>query len=178
MPETALTDPFNCISSDKSAMNVHLMVDAASIDAGTSRAARGRLHISLGGADFQSSDWSDFVVVVLGWWLRAVYNLTGGDRKREIVNFMDGPYSVEIEKEADGILRFRALTGDGRRNVVVEAVRDAASFACDLLKTTKAVVTACKENGWTSLDLDELQSAVGALERALSMHQFFDDRPK
>ncbi|MBX9399963.1 hypothetical protein K4L06_01470 [Lysobacter sp. BMK333-48F3] len=149
-------------------MNVHLIVDAANIDARASRPALGCIYISMDGTDFPSSDWSDFVVVVLRWWLRAVYNLTVGGRKREIVNFMDGPYSVEIEKEADGILRFRALTGDGRRNVFAEAEADAASFAGDLLKRAKAVLAACRESGWTSPDLDELQNSADALERAFA----------
>lgn len=151
-------------------MSVYLIIDASTIDAHVSRPALGCIHIAMGGVAFPSASWRDFLVVVLGWWSRAAYRLIAEGSKREIVNFMDGPHSVEIEKEVNGILRFRALTGDGRRKVFAEADEDATSFARDLLRQAEAVLIVCKDKGWTSPDLDELQDSVGALERIFAMH--------
>lgn len=151
-------------------MSVYLTIDSATIDARASRPALGCIHISMDGVEFPSADWDDFIVVVVGWWTKAVCKIISGSSGHEVVDFMEGPHSVEIEKAADGILRFRGLTGDGRRKVFAEADEDATSFAKDLLRQAKAVLTACKEKGWISPDLDELKSSVGALERIFSMH--------
>ena len=46
-----------------------------------------------------SDGWSDFVVVILGWWIPA---LRSNDRSCRL-QFMDGPYSLRISRTSGGL---------------------------------------------------------------------------
>lgn len=146
-------------------MSVFLAIDAENIDARASRPALGFINISIDGVAFPSHDWSDFVVVVLSWWLEATRSLLTGESNREIVNFMDGPYAVEIEKKLNDVLLFTALAGSGRRIVLAVGEEAAMPFAQSLIAQSKAALDACRYLGWNSPDLESMERSLGALER-------------
>jgi hypothetical protein len=51
--------------------------------------------------DYPMNGWTDFGVVLLGWWVQAIVSLRQGSQETDLL-FMDGPYSVHINKKAIG----------------------------------------------------------------------------
>lgn len=51
------------------------------------------------GGFFPSEDWVDFGAVLLAWWLAAGARLSASGGTEEL-QFMDGPYSVRVERPA------------------------------------------------------------------------------
>ena len=57
----------------------------------------GTLFVELGGNAFPDAGWSDFPVVVLGWWVRAALALQRTGAPTSFM-FMDGPFELELRR--------------------------------------------------------------------------------
>src|SRR5262249_8874882 len=44
--------------------------------------------------NFPSAEWSDFPIVILGWWMDQSLSLHTGKTSEAILRFMDGPYEL------------------------------------------------------------------------------------
>src|SRR4051812_22305838 len=92
-------------------MSSFLVVDSSSLEARVGAAATANLWLVVDGREFPSRGWNDFAVVVLAWWATALLRLFRGASTKERVDFMDGPYAVEVTGPSSGALRLRALEG-------------------------------------------------------------------
>lgn len=117
--------------------------------------ATGRIWLEFGGHAFPSSRWDDFVVVVLGWWVEAILRVI---QKNDsvVVNFMDGPYSVEIYRDAFNTLFFNALNSSNFNGGPYVGSADLNSFAADLIFQSQKILTACRQQNWWSNDAEML----------------------
>jgi hypothetical protein len=119
------------------------------------RSARGSItgiiHFSFGQTHFPGQNWSDFVVVILGWWVGA---LKSNDRDITL-QFMDGPYQITITRSDDA----------ATLNCVKRQKQDIVSFSTqirflDLRKqveeVAKQALAACRIRNWDSDDLRAL----------------------
>lgn len=117
---------------------------------------------------FPMVGWTDFVVVLLGWWSRAILRLLGNNSGTERVNFMDGPYAVELSMAQSGKLRFRMFAGfsGGREAAVGEA--DIKRFISELATQSRKLLDECRLREWWSPDAEALTSHLHDLERQLA----------
>ncbi|MGA7411101.1 MAG: hypothetical protein WBW33_11485, partial [Bryobacteraceae bacterium] len=116
------------------------------------------------GGGFPSAGWSDFVVVILGWWANALLTTIHSNGVRRVrVPFMDGPYAVDVAMSS-GMLHFTLISRD--REV---GTGDAAlnSFLSALILTITQVLHACRSLEWWSADADTLESLLGDLKREI-----------
>ena len=120
------------------------------------------IRLVINGRDFPSHDWNDFVVVVLGWWAHALVRLLGNVGAKETVNFMDGPYAVEIVCASPEILRFH-VRGGGLENEVGVGEALIGPFIQELIVQSRGVLDECKRQNWWSKDADILLSSLEAL---------------
>jgi hypothetical protein len=56
------------------------------------------IHIEIGNERFPNAMWDDFAVVIMGWWIEQVIELRSGTSSVALWDFMDGPYSLEIQR--------------------------------------------------------------------------------
>ncbi len=137
--------------------------DAATLRRSAKGSITGTLFVEVGGQAFPESGWSDFPVVVLGWWLRAVLALQKTNAPASCM-FMDGPFECELMAAGPGSWALRLLES---RADAVRVVRDgrvgSETVLVALRVAADAVIRSCKERGWSSADVDELHSARGAL---------------
>jgi hypothetical protein len=147
--------------------NSFLIVDANSLETRLKGPALGDLRIVINGCDFPSARWNDFVVVVLGWWIDAILRLLNKINAQETVNFMDGPYAVEITAVSSSILQFRTIGGTVKTDVAVgEAL--IVPFSQELIAQSRQVLNECIRQNWWSNDAQRLQSLLKSLECALA----------
>jgi hypothetical protein len=113
--------------------------------------------LSFGDTLFPGARWSDFVVVILGWWADA---LQSNDR-RLVLRFMDGPYSLRMSRNSEGC-SIEGMNGQGKeeRSLFHFAV-DFPRFREDVCSAGRKVLVACREKRWESRDIELLADLLG-----------------
>ena len=102
------------------------------------------IFLELEGSAFPERRWSDFPVIILGWWTHAWLQLEVPSRREVQWRFMDGPYAATLTKGAG-------------------TVRSAQVYTC-LLEAAERVVAHCDEGRMTSRDLELLRGNMSSLK--------------
>jgi len=97
---------------------------------------------------FPGRGWSDFPVIILGWWADALFQLEGPTRREVQWLFMDGPHYVSLTK----------TVGDGPAGAF-----DLPQVHCCLLEAARRVVTHCDKYRMFSRDLETLRDNLQRL---------------
>lgn len=145
-----------------------IVVEASTLRFRRQGPATGNLWLAIDGQDFPAHGWNDFVVVILSWWVAAVLRLMRFSNGREIVDFMEGPYAVEVSKTPSGKLRFRALAGRERTGERAIGEGWPLPFILGLISQSRHVLTACRQQHWWSDDAETLEYSLEALEELAS----------
>jgi len=109
----------------------------------------GVIFLKLPGGEFPEQGWSDFPVIVLGWWTQAFLELEVLTRREVQWRFMDGPYTATLA----GIQR-----GDSTGGFGYQEVRGA------LLDTAERVIAQCEQHKMYGTDLETLRGNVRQLK--------------
>ncbi len=142
-----------------------LVIDSRTLRTRPAGPATANIWLEINGLQYPMLEWNDFVVIVMGWWVLALLRLVRGASALEIVHFMDGPYSVEVDILQTGMMQFRVLKRDlagGDELATGEA--PAKLFVPELISQSREVLCACKRQNWWSTDAEVLESSVEALE--------------
>ena len=125
-------------------------VDVVSIEQWRSGSITGRIAFRFGELWFPEADWSDFPVVVLEWWLSAL------DGTGEVLRFMDGPFSVVVDRVAGSA---RLMSGDV---LVAEVDVDFDQLRRAVLRAGRSVIERCGDLGVTNADVDALRQRIAS----------------
>jgi hypothetical protein len=134
-------------------------VDTLALSRSSRGSVTGPLFLRVQDACFPEESWSDFPVVVLGWWIAAVTRLISGASEVEEFDFMDGPHLLVVRRRSEGALHLACCTEQGTRRVVYEAVLPAAALQKEVLDAARLVADSCEQRGWLGPDLTALQNA-------------------
>src|SRR5262245_3751542 len=148
-------------------MTTSIVVDPSSLRIRETTPATGDICLLLDSKPFPTESWNDFVVVVLGWWTAACARLLLGHSEAESVDFMDGPFTVELSIIQSHTLSLRAMRrGRGQRShEVASADTSLFTFLDALLSASHAILDACRERNHWSPDVRILQHEAAALGR-------------
>jgi hypothetical protein len=136
-------------------------VDRSSFEMNSGGLITGILFVELDGVPFPDDLWSDFVVVVLSWWLEALAPRAGGASPR-VCSFMDGPFHFEVQPDAEDTYRVKLV--DQRRTApVVERKVPIREMVDAILGTAREVLDYCESSGWASPDIDKLRAHYSRL---------------
>lgn len=126
----------------------------------------GGVWLRVDGVAFPAEGWTDFVVVVLGWWADAAAELLTGNAVPIEVDFMDGPYRARL-RLADGGWNLDLLER-GRTLLVLRTVLvDGRLLATSVIRASERVLEACLKYGWVSTDTSRLDVALRRLKASL-----------
>ena len=118
----------------------------------------GLLAVRFGPIWFPERNWSDFPVVVLGWWAGECATLAEGGNGA--FRFMDGPFQFNARNLKDGRAelqsqeRRRDGTQTGHGPIAIERL----TFA--VVRAAEGILGACERREWLSRDVEELRSAL------------------
>lgn len=142
-------------------MKWRIAIDDSSLDF-SRRSVTGKLYWeNEQGSCFPSRDWSDFVVIVLGWWCAAVIELVRGSNVATL-DFMDGPFVGVIQKNGQ---EYSIKCKRRSRNVFANEL-NVKHFVHSLISTSQHVILRCKEHQKEVGDAAELEKALTALMAA------------
>jgi hypothetical protein len=119
----------------------------------------------VGETAFPAAGWNDFIVVVIGWWARAVLQLLRGTSKREEVHFMDGAYLVELVKRSSSEWDIRLFETGGAKRLRSQETIDATLLVDSIVAASQSVLAACREHNLWSVDADALADQELALRK-------------
>ena len=123
------------------------------------------LFIQLDELQFPDARWTDFAVVVLAWWCRALSRLLAGERSAIEVRFMEGPYFVEVGPTSGHFIHLELIESGLNRRVLRRAEVPYDALVDSLLLAAARVLAECKARDWRDGDTDELADAMGALKQ-------------
>lgn len=109
----------------------------------------GVIHVDLESGAFPETGWSDFPVIILGWWAEALLQLETPTMREVLWRFMDGPHSLTLTK-VTGVVPSGGLTFGRVESEVLEAAQ--------------RVVAYCEQHKMVSRDLETLRENVHRLE--------------
>jgi len=105
---------------------------------------------------FPGDRWSDFPVVILGWWIEGLTQVLSGELSSFEGMFMDGPHAFAVERDDDAV---RIALGDYEEQHWVGIV-DLGALLRSATAAGRVVAEACHARGWESSDLEVLESAI------------------
>ncbi|WP_433927080.1 hypothetical protein AB3662_29090 [Sorangium cellulosum] len=100
--------------------------------------------------------WNDFVVVVAGWWLVALNQVTRTGEE-VVFRFMDGPYWITAVPQQGSTLLLRCTEDRRGAGVVQSSIVQLGDFAREITGFARAVSLACAAAGIQSTDLEILR---------------------
>jgi hypothetical protein len=126
------------------------------------RLVTGPIWMEAGARSFPGAGWTDFPVVILGFWLTNIQPLVERRQKKCVLPFMDGPYSGMIEASStdEWTLMFVERGAAQRENIVLTTKIDAGKCLEEILNAAKTVVELCKEKQWIDKDLHTLENLL------------------
>jgi len=140
-----------------------LKCDVETLRRSASGSITGNLYVELGTTAFPDRGWSDFVVVVLAWWLRALSTLVEGAGSADL-QFMDGPFSMSLTAVDLSTCTLECVQRGARATVVLcKANVNIVEFGQQVERVAAQVVTACHVRGWQASDIDALRDLSGRL---------------
>jgi uncharacterized protein YkvS len=111
---------------------------------------------------FPEEKWTDFVVIILSWWmkkLRSIKHVKCGENIE--VDFMNGPLMLIIEKINDNEVN---LTGIKRNLISADVLFEAKTHLDDLMRglvaASNSVVHYAKSKHWETKELIELEKEL------------------
>jgi len=132
------------------------------------RLVYGQFCVQINESCFPGPGWSDFVVIVLTWWCRAVAELLNGERGPIQVRFMEGPYLAELGPLEGSLLHLVLVEAGLNRRICREANVEIGPLIESALWAADRTLMECKNRGWWSRDADELAEARDKLRREIS----------
>ena len=143
--------------------SVSVSVDDSTIARRSSGSITGVIFFRMLGKPFPADDWSDFPIVLLGWWLEALASLYLGQDRCEL-EFMDGPYAVFVSRNGDETIRLAPhRNGLPSGEEVIEKLSD---LSLELLLVANECRGLCRDRLWSGGDVSALSDSISALKTA------------
>lgn len=143
-------------------------LNESSVDrSGTSETITGGICLRLSDTAFPASDWDDFVVPILTAWADAVTRLLTGASTREHVQFMDGPFEVEIVQTSPDTWTLHLIERGLAGPQVATATVDPTPLAASVVDASERTLRTLARRDWQSRDVSLLAAAGKRLRRAV-----------
>lgn len=111
-------------------------------------------------AGFPDEGWSDFPVVILGWWIEGLTDVVVGKESSFQGLFMDGPYAFVVRREGSS----GRISWGKRDEETSIGVVDIPALLRSAVAAGRLVADACRGRDWSSRDLDHLERVIARSE--------------
>lgn len=120
----------------------------------------GVIYFDFGDYQFPEIEWNDFIVVIVGWWIKAVQGLSKNIVDTDSLDFMDGPLQVRITRKDNIFCLVECINNGTRRAVEHSTIVPIDELFSNIVKAGNLVNNICKKNKWHSEDIGLLNKLV------------------
>lgn len=122
---------------------MEIMIDGYDVKLGSSGMITGPICFKIEDKYFPESNWNDFIVVILGWWINNFTNAIKYDLGKFEFCFMDGPYLLTGVLKKNGIYEIQMIEQRGDENELeIKAYVTKKEIKDMLLKTCRKLFRA------------------------------------
>lgn len=119
--------------------------------------------LQLDSLHFPHPEWSDFAVVILGWWLEGALSLQTRKSVQTVFRFMDGPYELLVTVvQNDHWAAMPISRGLGRQQEKTYVLRGSQVIS-ELGRVSLDLLRMCRAIGKWDKDCETLESMVKTL---------------
>ena len=120
-------------------------------------------YIDINGHVFPDSQWSDFALIVLNWWISSVLENCRKENADFVLFFMDGPFYVDCRKRGENII-MSCVTEKTCKAIVCECTLKFDEFVRELINASSAIIDSAKKNKYGKLkELKDLRKSLQLL---------------
>jgi hypothetical protein len=145
---------------------LRIVVRESSIEQISSGSILGVVYWQWKSETFPDSNWDDFIVVILGWWVQNIAKLASRTSDAAEMSFMDGPYKVLCERRGD-LLFCQFVERRPEENVLATCSVTIDDLSASMLDAAKTVLVFCQRNGICNADVELLDQEISNLNRIL-----------
>lgn len=120
--------------------------------------------VQLGEVSFPEEGWTDFSIVVLGWWLEEVLSLRNGSKKDVILRLMDGPYEIVLIPITESVWSAMALDRSRGTRVHGRFAVSATQIILSIYNAGLDALSACRAGGFWDKSCDATEKRIMELD--------------
>ncbi|MBT2661449.1 hypothetical protein [Bacillus sp. ISL-45] len=118
---------------------------------------------------FPDQGWSDFVVIILCWWIKSFKGLLVSSMGQTFqFDFMDETPVIVGRKVDSSRIELSFEFDKEKREIEYTAICKLEELGNSLIKASKKVLRAVERNNWSSEEINELRDLTLSLERYVS----------
>jgi hypothetical protein len=137
---------------------VEVIVDPSTLRPSTlSGNVTGIIYLCTGAEHFPDAQWSDFPVIVLGWWIAGLLKIVHGGAGAFESFFMAGPYAFVVEATGGAGASITLRSREAAAHVLPIDVR---ALLVSAAAAGAEVAHACRAAGWLNDDLRRIEALV------------------
>jgi hypothetical protein len=149
--------------------NFSIKINPNSFCGGSSGNLIGNIWLEVGDKVFPSENWSDFPVIIVGWWLENFLSITPNKSGSEVFMFMDGPFQFNLES-FENTLKLKLIQRlSDREEILDEFIVTENEVANELYLITQEIIEICKIKGY---DLSEMNTLLDSSNNLKKIYGF------
>lgn len=118
----------------------------------------GEIWLDVAGFEFPEKNWSDFPIIILDWWLDALFELWSEKKSRGECLFMDGSYSFEVSKGHQGFVLRCFSDTHSSKECEWEGAVNPLWLLRQVLDAASTLLKECQTRGWVTTDTETLEA--------------------
>jgi len=148
--------------------NLDLIIDFSLLRKSKKELITAPIFFDLDNFQFPENNWSDFAVVIMGWWLTAYSKLLRSCEKKVDLLFMDGPMVINITAIDFNLIKISCMNQSNTNDFIeVKCIAKKQDFGLILKNSAQKLVDSCLQRGWDSIDIKNLICELKEFKRNL-----------
>lgn len=128
--------------------------------------------IDIEGEKFPDSQWTDFSVIILNWWVKNVQENYHKQYANFTLQFMDGPYCVHCVKQ-DSRVHMMCVENMETEKIICDFHMEMIDLAHALIQAAAGIIAAIKMHKIEEVKgIDALQQSLDQLNRLIVQQPF------
>jgi hypothetical protein len=121
----------------------------------------GNICVSVGEKCFPSSDWSDFVFVIMSNWIRDGRMFLRGECAFVTLYFFDGPYCINVSNATNNLCKYDLIKrGDPSDEIISTGTFDFSLFFDEIERSAKVMLEWANERNIINDDIRYIKRIV------------------
>lgn len=112
---------------------------------------------------FPDSNWNDFVIIILNWWINSLLNIY--KESQFDLMFMDGPFLVRINIDNKKKINVKLIERRKKEKIIYTCLSDISDLLKAVINTTKELIDYIDNKKWISTDITELKKSFLQLNK-------------